>query len=433
MVAGRPSMGYPEAGQPSNQKEGKAMTLGQRIQELRKAAGLSQEALGERLGVSRQAVSKWEGDSDIPELDTLIAMSRLFSVSLGALLGVEEQSPPPAPAEAPPSAAPALDEARVEAILRRYAAESAHQQGRRRKLLLALLLPAAAGILAAVLFLRGQLAAMSAMEDAVRRLQTELSELEYSVEDQIGGLTWQMRDILEEQNSLVSGFQCSLSAFDPAEETVELELTGALKAYGPDTQVQFSLTYTKADGSQGRAESNWLTGMPFTARVALPMNAETRITLLIRDGSGGTQTQELAPIYDLRPDYFALRAGDTSMGEGNDPGQGLVCAWVESVTVLSQWPDQLWPEGAELVFLRDGREERRWPLTLGGEDGRGVWQVTGGEEKEFWASADSGRGVLRWELRLEDNFGRTYRMLVCERDLATNASGTSGTLELADG
>ncbi len=38
------------------------MTLGQRIQELRKQRGMSQESLGDALGVSRQAVSKWEGD-----------------------------------------------------------------------------------------------------------------------------------------------------------------------------------------------------------------------------------------------------------------------------------------------------------------------------------------------------------------------------------
>ena len=37
-------------------------TLGRRVQEARKAAGLSQESLGERLGVSRQAVSKWESE-----------------------------------------------------------------------------------------------------------------------------------------------------------------------------------------------------------------------------------------------------------------------------------------------------------------------------------------------------------------------------------
>ena len=66
------------------------MTLGQRIQELRKRAGLSQEGLGEALGVTRQAVSKWESDNGIPELDTLIAMSRLFGVTIGQLLGVEE-------------------------------------------------------------------------------------------------------------------------------------------------------------------------------------------------------------------------------------------------------------------------------------------------------------------------------------------------------
>ena len=62
-------------------------TLGRRIQEARKAAGLSQESLGERLGVSRQAVSKWEADAAVPELENLIAMSRIFGVTIGALLG----------------------------------------------------------------------------------------------------------------------------------------------------------------------------------------------------------------------------------------------------------------------------------------------------------------------------------------------------------
>ena len=46
-------------GYDSPTKEVLVMTLGQRIQELRKQAGLSQEGLGEALGVSRQAVSKW--------------------------------------------------------------------------------------------------------------------------------------------------------------------------------------------------------------------------------------------------------------------------------------------------------------------------------------------------------------------------------------
>ena len=65
------------------------MTLGQRIQELRKAHDLSQEALGEKLGVSRQAISRWEMDGAVPEVDKLIQLAKLFGVSLNDLLQVE--------------------------------------------------------------------------------------------------------------------------------------------------------------------------------------------------------------------------------------------------------------------------------------------------------------------------------------------------------
>ena len=65
------------------------MTLGQRIQEHRLRLELSQEALGERLGVSRQAVSKWEADAAMPDTDKLIALSKLFGLTLNELLQVE--------------------------------------------------------------------------------------------------------------------------------------------------------------------------------------------------------------------------------------------------------------------------------------------------------------------------------------------------------
>ena len=66
------------------------MTLGQRIQAERKRLGLSQEALGEQLGVSRQSIYKWESDTVLPEVEKLIALSRMFSVSVGWLLGEED-------------------------------------------------------------------------------------------------------------------------------------------------------------------------------------------------------------------------------------------------------------------------------------------------------------------------------------------------------
>ena len=62
------------------------MTLGQRLTQLRAGMGLSQDALAEQLGVSRQSVSKWETDASVPELDKLVRLSRIFGVTLDELV-----------------------------------------------------------------------------------------------------------------------------------------------------------------------------------------------------------------------------------------------------------------------------------------------------------------------------------------------------------
>lgn len=68
------------------------MTMGQRLLALRTQAGLSQEALAERLGVSRQSISKWETDGSIPDLDRLIRLSEIFGVTLDELVkGIPEE------------------------------------------------------------------------------------------------------------------------------------------------------------------------------------------------------------------------------------------------------------------------------------------------------------------------------------------------------
>lgn len=73
------------------------MTLGEKIQQLRREKGLSQDQLAEMLNVSRQAVSKWERDEAVPETDKVIRLSEIFSVSIDFLL--KEQ---PQPAQEPP-------------------------------------------------------------------------------------------------------------------------------------------------------------------------------------------------------------------------------------------------------------------------------------------------------------------------------------------
>lgn len=65
------------------------MTLGEKIKEQRTAHGLSQETLAEAMGVSRQAVTKWEADQSAPSSEKLIALAKLFHISLDELIGNE--------------------------------------------------------------------------------------------------------------------------------------------------------------------------------------------------------------------------------------------------------------------------------------------------------------------------------------------------------
>lgn len=90
------------------------MTTGQKIQALRKGRGLTQEQLAARLGVSRQAVSRWELDETLPDTQNLLPLKEALGVSIDTLLdstrGLEEPAPQagPAPGAASPPARPSL-------------------------------------------------------------------------------------------------------------------------------------------------------------------------------------------------------------------------------------------------------------------------------------------------------------------------------------
>lgn len=93
------------------------LTIANRLVELRQSLGLSQEALAASLGVSRQAVSKWERAEASPDTDNLIALAEQYNVSLDALLLGREPAPPP------PGASPLYgpDEERAERKRRKKA------------------------------------------------------------------------------------------------------------------------------------------------------------------------------------------------------------------------------------------------------------------------------------------------------------------------
>lgn len=71
------------------------MTFAEKLKSIRKQAGFSQEKLAEKLGVSRQAVTKWETDKGIPDIENLMAISTLFDISIDELLSNEKGTKKP--------------------------------------------------------------------------------------------------------------------------------------------------------------------------------------------------------------------------------------------------------------------------------------------------------------------------------------------------
>lgn len=62
------------------------MEIGNKLNQLRKLSGMTQEQLAEKINVSRQTISKWESDSTSPDLESIVKISRIFHVSLDDLL-----------------------------------------------------------------------------------------------------------------------------------------------------------------------------------------------------------------------------------------------------------------------------------------------------------------------------------------------------------
>lgn len=91
------------------------MILADKIANLRKKAGWSQEELAHQLGVSRQAVSKWESGGSIPDLDKILRLSQLFDVTTDYLL-IDEMEPEPPLGEPEPTPAPEGPEVPVQRI-----------------------------------------------------------------------------------------------------------------------------------------------------------------------------------------------------------------------------------------------------------------------------------------------------------------------------
>ena len=337
-------------------------TLGGRIQAFRKAAGLSQEALGEQLGVSRQAVSRWESDAAVPELEKLIAMSRLFGVTVGVLLGVEppaedrstsgqnaaeDKDPDTAPeAEAPVHELTDRELAAVEAIAEKYLA--AQQARSRRKWPLVLL---AAGM--ALLLLAG-----SALWNQLQQIRQELQAVEATTGQQIQSITGQITSILAEQNNIVDDYTAFVEDYDAAAGTMTLTVRVRPAAFSTDAQAVF--TACTASGERRSAEAvRTEDGYFQTEHWAVPMDGYADLAVTITAG-GVSRSEALETLSADPADYRLAAEGgwETSWNAGTVYFSGLTLHIDPHPSV----PLEL--EQVELAVFPNGSAEPLWSSPL---------------------------------------------------------------------
>ena len=261
------------------------MTVGQRIAQKRKEQGLSQEALGEALGVSRQSVYKWESDNALPEIDKFITMSRLFGVTIGWLLGVEEPvqaeeaSEPQAEAAPSDSGETELTEAQlkmVEEIVGRYlAAQQPHKKRR---------WPWAAGaavmlaVLAALVSLRGDL---RTMRNDYGNLQTSIQSIDRNMQYRIGSITDQVEEILKSQNNLTASYGSKVVSGDLAANTVTFAVHATPKTY-TDGMTAVFIADNGAEAVEVSAEAGQ--GQAFSAQITCGMTDDITLSVVFVTG-----------------------------------------------------------------------------------------------------------------------------------------------------
>lgn len=338
------------------------MTVGQRIAEQRKKLGISQEGLGEKLDVSRQAVSKWESDGAMPDVDKLITMSKLFGVSVGWLLGVEEESDP--------AKAEELTEKQlrmIEEIVKRYRPEQTvvtqtvvKKESRGFKFL------TAAGIILAVILAITALSKIQSLPDYGNQLNN-ISQNYYNVQSQLGSLSNQLEELARGER-LLTEYTCTAAGIK--------NLTAA-EVYFRATPRQWQdgdvgLLVARLDGKEITTAQCRFSGSSCEATLELPpANGYSYCFVQAHaDGSRDQQILEEIDFYcaNVEEGLQINCSADISWHEDAVRKPGEIKMYLDFCQVYLSPPalmavgNDLTVESAQLIFLLNGQEVKRYDL-----------------------------------------------------------------------
>ncbi|WP_367924605.1 helix-turn-helix domain-containing protein [uncultured Ruthenibacterium sp.] len=335
------------------------MDFGPRIAALRRQAGLSQEALAEKVGVSRQAIGKWESGTSLPGVENLQELAKALNVSCDEL--ITGQSPQPSQ----PDGLAAVQE---------LLAEKQRRDRRRGFWRIATTCMLAVCLVCVVAYGAGRI---SDLRSQVNGLSNQIAQIQGDMNASIGNIRNEIQESLEQQTSLVANWDFSYGAYDPATKTVEVTVCATPKTWTEGQTAQFLFLL---DDQPLMVDGEWKDGM-FFAKTVLPM-ADV-VSMSVRFSSDEvTQTQQLLESSPLRENFtLQMELYTTGMGASWTTGQKTVTyrQQKDTMEVWAMLPMQdgkplNWPvEGVLHIVLvaEDGQqlELDRQDVTLCGKNG----------------------------------------------------------------
>ena len=275
------------------------MELYEKLYELRRASGMSQEELAEKLGVSRQAVSKWESGATQPELSKLIELSKLYSVSVDELLSLEHAKPEQDAAESPVQSN--AEKAPVEKLsFRDFCIQHKKIIGGAAVAAVAL-----AALIAVGVHYNNRINSLSMQ---VNDLRSQLYNVQNNLSNQIAGISNNVSDILARESSLISQYSYEVKSVNLKKQECTLAFSLLPKTISENTIVNIGVidhgNSSPLDSYRpGYSADLTQDGFGYLhGSVTVPLSDELGVNVNFMT-NGETQSQELDTISNLKSQY----------------------------------------------------------------------------------------------------------------------------------
>lgn len=379
------------------------MELYEKLYELRRASGMSQEELAEKLGVSRQAVSKWESGTTQPELSKLIELSKLYSVSVDELLSLEhakeqQDSTPAAPAAEGASQDTAEDASAAKPDFRTFCIQ--------HKKIIGGAAVALAALIAVGVHYNNRINTLSTQ---VNDLRSQLYNVQNNLSNQIAGISNNVSDILERESSLISQYSYEVKSVNLKKQECTLAFSLLPKTISENTIVNIGVIDRSSSSPLSSAGPS-VYSVPLTqdgfgylrGDIALALSDELGVNVNFMT-NGETQSQELDTISNLKSQYqpqlksflspisYERQAGSKWQYQFT-PGNAGIPLGTISLGALSDVSIR----SACLEYTRANQLLRRVPLEASYSDGSAVTYV--GDDSAEAVGASVIEGVSYYDL-----------------------------------